>query len=76
MNYKINIFIVGRPGYFQYEVSTLDQAMNHFGEITTTGYRRVNDRGQMEWYSPSMIRFIKVDGEGMNTQYPDKFFRT
>ena len=76
MTYKINIFINGRAGFFQYEVSTLDQAMNHFGEITTTGYRRINDRNQFEWYSPAMIRFLKIEGEGLETNYPDKFIRT
>ena len=74
--YKISIYIAGHPGLFQYEVTTLQQAMNHFAAITETGYRRVNDRGQMEWYSPHLLRFIKVDGDGLDTNYPDKFLRT
>jgi len=74
--YKISIFIEGHPGLFRYEVNTKEQAMNHFAAITSTGYRRVNDRGQMEWYSPHLIRCIKIDGEGLETQYPDQFLRT
>ena len=74
--YKISIFIDGFPGLFRYEVGTKEQAMNHFAAITTTGYRRVNDRGMMEWYSPSMIKFIKIEGEGLETNYPDEFIRT
>jgi hypothetical protein len=76
MAYKISIYIDGHAGLFQYEVGTLEQAMNHFAAITTTGYRRVNDRKQLEWYAPSMLRFIKIDGEGLDTNYPDKFLRT
>lgn len=76
MSYKINIYIAGHAGLFQYEVGTLEQAMNHFAAITETGYRRVNDRKQLEWYSPAQLRFIKIDGEGLDTNYPDKFLRT
>lgn len=74
--YKISIYVKGMPGLFQYEVTTLEQAMNHFAAITSTGYRRVNDRKQMEWYAPDMLQFIKIDGEGLDTNYPDKFLRT
>ncbi len=74
--YVISIFIEGHPGFFRYEVKTREQAMNHFAAITSTGYRRVNDRGQMEWYSPHLLRCIKIEGEGLDTQYPDEFLRT
>lgn len=74
--YKISIFIEGHAGIFRYSVGTKEQAMNHFAAITSTGYRRVNDRGQFEWYSPHLIRAIKIDGEGLETQYPDEFLRT
>lgn len=74
--YKIMIYIEGHPGLYQYEVKTKEQAMNHFAAITSTGYRRVNDRSQMEWYAPSMLKFIKIEGEGLETNYPDKFLRT
>jgi hypothetical protein len=76
MSYKISIYIEGHAGLFRYEVATLEQAMNHFAAITSTGYRRVNDRSQFEWYAPAMLRFIKIEGEGLETQYPDKFLRT
>lgn len=74
--YQLSIYVEGHPGLFRYEVATKEQAMNHFAAITSTGYRRVNDRGQLEWYSPSMLKFIKINGEGLETQYPDQFLRT
>ena len=74
--YTLSIFVTGAPGFFQYKVGTLDQAMDHFAAITTTGYRRVNDRKQMIWYSPMEIKRIKVEGPGLDTEYPDKFLRT
>lgn len=76
MAYVISIYIEGHAGLFQYEVGTKEQAMNHFAAITSTGYRRVNDRRQMEWYAPSMLRFIKIAGPGLKTKYPDRFLRT
>lgn len=74
--YKISIFIEGHPRLFRYSVTTKEQAMNHFAAITSTGYRRVNDRGQMEWYAPKMINFIKIEGKDLETNYPDEFLRT
>lgn len=76
MSYKISIYIEGHPGLFRYEVGTREQAMNHFAAITSTGYRRTNDRGQFEWYSPHLLRFIKIDGPELETSYPDVFLRT
>lgn len=74
--YTIDLYLEGHPGLFRYGVSTREQAMNHFAAITSTGYRRVNDRGMMEWYSPSMIKFIRINGPGLETNYPDQFLRT
>lgn len=74
--YKLSIFIEGLPGFFQYEVGTKDQAMAHFAAITSQGYRRINDRGQFYWYAPSLITAIKIEGEGLETSYPDVFMRT
>lgn len=74
--YKIDIFIDGHAGLYRYEVQTKEQAMNHFAAITSTGYRRTNDRGMMEWYAPSMLKFIRISGEGLETNYPDTFVRT
>lgn len=74
--YKISIFIQGLPGFITYAVSTKEQAMDHFAAITTTGYRRVNDRGQFEWYSPALISRIRIDGRGLDTNYPDEMVRT
>lgn len=76
MSYGLKIYITGQPGYYYYEVGTKDQAMTHFGAITNTGYRRINDRGQLVWYSPSQIGSISITGDGLETQYPDEFRRT
>lgn len=74
--YQIDIYLEGHPGLFRYNVETKEQAMNHFAAITSTGYRRVNDRGMLEWYAPSMLKFIRIKGEGLATNYPDSFLRT
>lgn len=74
--YSIRIFIEGFAGFFKYKVDTKEQAMDHFAAITSRGYRRVNDRGQLEWYSPKLIRCIRITGEGLGTEYPDEFLRT
>ncbi len=79
--FKIRVFIDGHAGFFVYEVSTLDQAMNHFAAITSTGYRRINDRGYLVWYSPALIRSIAIippeeQKSVLSTNYPDQFQRT
>lgn len=74
--YVIDIFMKGFPGFFRYDVGTKEQAMTHFGAITIHGYRRLDDRGNFVWYSPDMIQMIKINGPGLETQYPDKFIRT
>ncbi len=74
--YKIKIQIKGLPGWFEYEVETKEQAMIHFAAITYWGYRRVNDRGQFEWFGPSMLAHIVIDGEGFDSEYKDKMVRT
>ena len=74
--YTLSIFVEGYPGYFQYVVETKEQAMNHFAAITSTGYRRINDREQFEWFAPSMLKTIKITGEGLETKYPDELKRT
>ena len=76
VTYKLSIYIAGMPGFFQYEVPTREQAMDHFGAITETGYRRVNERGMLEWFSPHLLRRIRIEGPGLGTNYPDTFQRT
>ena len=50
--------------------------MNHFAAITQNGYRRINDRGQLVWYAPSLIASVSITGADLSTQYPDQFLRT
>ena len=76
MDYNIKVKVKGYPGWFEYSVSTKEQAMDHFAAITSTGYRRVNDRGIFEWFAPSLIELIRIEGEGLDTQYKDKCVRT
>ena len=76
MNYQISVYLDGYPGFFRYEVETKDQAMQHFAAITDSGYRRINDRGHLEWHSPKSIRLIKIEGDGLETKYQDTFYRT
>jgi len=74
--YTIKIRIKGLPGWFVYKVTTKEQAMTHFAAITSTGYRRVNDRGQFEWYAPALLELIVIEGEGLESQYKDEIVRT
>ena len=74
--YRLKIQIDGLPGWFVYEVKTREQAMIHFSAITANGYRRINDRAQFEWWGPSTINHIIIEGEGLETEYPDTLVRT
>ena len=79
--YTLRILIEGFPGFFEYQVKTLEQAMNHYSAITNSGYRRVNDRGELETFMPQMIKYIKITApfgkeHTLATKYPDTFVRT
>lgn len=75
--YEIRIYIKGQPGFFSYEVEDLTQAMIHYGEIVSGGYRRHEpNRSRLTWYPPSRIHEVNVIGHGLDTNYPDQFKRT
>ncbi len=74
--YEIKVFPKGAAGFYSYSVSDRDQAMDHFAKIVANGYRRVNSRGQLIQIMPSEISEVRVVGEELNTEYPDKFVRT
>jgi len=70
--YKVKVYV--SHGYFEYEVSSMEQALSHAQTITESSvYRRVNERNEVEFYKPYKV---KVCGEKLETEYPDKFVRT
>lgn len=75
-DYEIRIFLKGLPGFIRYKVHTKEQVMDHFATIVSNGYRRVNDRGQFEWFSPSKLDYIRIIGPGLDSNYPDEMVRT
>lgn len=74
--FTIFVFPKGMAGGFKYKVSTLDQVMAHMGAIVASGYRRVDQRGNLVWLPPHMIYSVKASGPGLDTKYPDEPFRT
>lgn len=71
----IEVCVYMKHGYYTYSVKTPEQALSHAAAILDSGYRHATD-GQVEWYPPHMIYKVKVKGEGLDTEYPDKFCRT
>lgn len=70
--YQVRIYV--EHGYFAYEVSTTEQALAHAQAIMSSGvYRRVNHENAVEFHKPYKV---KVVGEDLGTEYPDKFVRT
>lgn len=71
-NYKVCIYV--DQGYYSYEVGSMDQAISHAEVIMTRRtYRRVNENNEVEVLH---VHKVKVKGEGLETEYPDKFHRT
>lgn len=75
-NYRIQIFVEGMAGGFEYHVEKMDQVLAHVGAIVKDGYRRVDERGQLVWFPPARIIAVKASGPGLDTKYPDRAFRT
>lgn len=70
--YQVRVYV--GHGYYEYEVSTAEQALSHAQAIMASGvYRRVNHEDAVEFHKPYKV---KVVGEGLGTAYPDKFVRT
>lgn len=71
-NYKIKVYV--DHGYFEYEVSDMSQAIGHGQAIMSSGvYRRETVNGEVEFHKPYKV---KVKGEGLESEYKDKFVRT
>jgi hypothetical protein len=70
--YKIKIYT--KYGYFEYEVSEMSSAIEHAQVIMERGvYRRSRGDGAVEFHH---VIKVKVEGEGLASEYPDKFMRT
>lgn len=70
--YKIKIYV--DHGYYQYTVTSKDQAMAHGQTIMSSQvYRRVNENGDVEFHH---VHKVKVCGEDLGSQYNDTFIRT
>jgi len=71
-DYKIKIYVA--HGYYMYSVSDLSSALEHAEVIMKRGcYRRSRPDGALEFHQ---IYKVKVEGEGLQSEYPDIFCRT
>jgi len=72
--YKVQVFVA--HGYFEYEVSRVEQAMAHGQAIMSTGiYRRAVDENTVEFHTAYKVK-IKSNSRDLGSQYGDKFVRT
>lgn len=71
--YKVQVFVA--HGYFEYEVSRMEQALAHAQAIMTTQvYRRsIPNQDVVEFHTAYKV---KIKGPGLQSQYVDKFVRT
>lgn len=70
--YKVKVYVT--HGYFQYEVKEMASALEHAELIMERGvYRRSREDGAVEFHS---VVKVKVEGEGLASEYPDIFKRT
>lgn len=71
-SYTVKVYVT--HGYFEYEVGTASQGLEHAGLIMERGvYRRSNERGEVEFYP---VIKTKVCGPGLASEYLDVFKRT
>jgi hypothetical protein len=70
--YKLKVYV--RHGYFEYEVTDMASALEHAQVIMEHGcYRRSRSDGTVEFHA---VVKVKVEGEGLESEYPDTFKRT
>ena len=73
-NYKVQVFVA--HGYFEYEVSRVEQAMAHAQAIMATGvYRRSVDEESVEFHKAYKVK-VRSNVRDLGSQYGDKFVRT
>jgi hypothetical protein len=57
---------------FSYEVSDIAKAREHVSAIVATGYRHTpTDSADLEWFPPSRILKVKIEGGGESSAYHD-----
>ena len=70
--YKIKVYV--KHGYFEYSVPTMESALEHAQVIMERQtYRRSRSDGGVEFHH---VIKVKVEGEGLESEYPDVFRRT
>lgn len=70
--YKVKVYV--KHGYFQYTVQEMASALEHAQLIMERGcYRRSRGDGAVEFHP---VIKVKVEGEGLASEYPDEFKRT
>ena len=70
--YTIKVYVV--HGYFEYAVPTMESALEHAEVIMERQvYRRSRKDGAVEFHN---VIKVKVEGEGLESEYPDTFKRT
>jgi|TARA_R110000772_G_scaffold8692_3_gene28809 hypothetical protein len=74
MSNKYTIKIYTKYGYFVYQVDEMASALEHAQLIMERKvYRRSRGDGAVEFHE---VIKTKVEGEGLASEYPDKFKRT
>lgn len=71
MAFKVQVYV--HHGYYEYEVDTAERAVVHGQEIMARGVYRHCIPGGVEFHVP---RYVRVRGEGLESQYKDTFRRT
>ncbi len=70
--YTVKVYVT--HGYFEYNVNEMSSALEHAGLITERGvYRRSRQDGAVEFHR---VVKVKVEGEGLASEYLDTFKRT
>lgn len=70
--YKVKVYVA--HGYFEYEVPEMSSALEHAQVIAECGcYRRSRGDGAVEFHR---VVKVKVEGEGLESEYLDVFKRT
>lgn len=70
--YTIKVYV--NHGYFEYQISEMASALEHAQVISERGtYRRSRNDGAVEFHR---VVKVKVEGEGLDSEYPDTFKRT
>lgn len=70
---KIKVQVYVDHGYYEYEVSSADQGLQHAQVIMKSGVYRHAIDGGVELHR---VVKVKVVGKGLNSQYNDTFKRT